>query len=98
MNYKKIQNSYKNILFKDAKTRFLLLIHMILEKEEIQGPPFSFQNYLSQKDIAQLICTTRQTVISLLHELERDGLLTYSQKEIQITDIDKFRNLVQNVK
>jgi len=98
VNYKKIQNSYKNILFKDAKTRFLLLIHMILEKEEIQGPPFSFPNYLSQKDIAQLICTTRQTVISLLHELERDGLLTYSQKEIQITDIDKFRNLVQNVK
>lgn len=97
-SFKKIQNSYKNILFKDAKTRLLLLLNIIIEKEGIHDPTFSLPNYLTQKDIAQLICTTRQTVITLLNELEKEGILRYSQKEIVIPDVEKIRNLVQNVK
>lgn len=97
-NFKKIQNSYKNILFKDARTRLLLLLNMIIEKENIQNRSFVLPNYLTQQDIAQLICTTRQTIISLLKSLEGEGLLTYSQKQIEIPDIEKIKNLVQNVK
>ena len=97
-NFKKIQNSYKNILFKDAKTRLLLMLNEIIEKEEVQTSSFVLNNYLTQKDIAQLICTTRQTVIALLKELEKDGLLQYSQKEIVIPDINKLKNITQNVK
>lgn len=97
-NFKKIQNSYKNILFKDARTRLLLLLNMIIEKENIQNRSFVLPNYLTQQDIAQLICTTRQTIISLLKSLEGEGLLTYSQKHIEIPDIEKIKNLVQNVK
>jgi len=92
-NFKKIQNSYKNILFKDAKTRLLLLLKMIVEKENIQTNSFTLPNYLTQKDIAQLICTTRQTVISLFKELESDGILNYTQKEIVIPDIEKLKIL-----
>ena len=36
---------------------------------------------LLQKDIAQLICTTRQTIITLFKELENEGMLQYSQKK-----------------
>ena len=97
-NFKKIQNSYKNILFKDAKTRLLLLLNMIIEKEDVQKSSFSLPNYLTQKDMAQLICTTRQTVISLLNELENEGILKYSQKEIVIPDRKLIQNLVGNVK
>ncbi len=97
-NFLKIQNSYRNIFFKDAKTRFLLLLNSIIEKEGVQTRSFSLPNYLTQKDIAQLICTTRQTVISLLNELEREGLLKYAQKEIFIPDVQKIKNLMQNVK
>lgn len=97
-NFKKIQNSYKNILFKDARTRLLLLLNMIIEKENIQTKSFVLPNYLTQQDIAQLICTTRQTIISLFKTLENEGLLTYSQKQIEIPDIEKLKNLVQNVK
>jgi len=95
---KKIQNSYKNILFKDAKTRLLLLLNMIIEKENIQERTFSLPNYLTQKDIAQLICTTRQTVISLISKLEKEGILKYSQKEILILDIQKLKAIIKNVK
>ncbi len=97
-NYKKIQNSYKNIMFKDTKTRLLLLINMIIEKENVTTPSFTLPNYLTQKDIAQLICTTRQTVISLFKDLEKEGILDYSQKEIIVPDVQKIKNFVQNVK
>lgn len=97
-NFKKIQNSYKNILFKDARTRLLLLLNMIIEKENVQTISFVLPNYLTQQDIAQLICTTRQTIISLFKTLESEGLLTYSQKQIEIPDIEKIKNLVRNVK
>ena len=97
-NFKKIQNVYKNILFRDAKTRLLLLLNMIIEKENPQDSKFVFPNYLTQKDIAQLICSTRQTVISLFKELHQDGILQYSQKEIIIQDIQKLKNFAENVK
>lgn len=97
-NYKKIQNSYKNILFRDAKTRLLLLLNLIIEKENKASTSFSLPNYLTQKDIAQLICTTRQTVISLFKELEEEGILHYSQKEILISNIQQIKNIAQNVK
>lgn len=97
-NFKKFQNSYKNIVFKDAKTRLLLFLNSIIEKEIVQSTSFIFPNYLTQKDIAQLICTTRQTIISLFKELENEGILKYSQKKIIIPDIEKLRQLVQNVK
>lgn len=97
-NFKKIQNSYKNILFKDAKTRLLLLLDMILEKETEVDASFTLPNYLTQKDIAQLICTTRQTIISLFKELEQEGMLSYTQKAITIPDVQKIKNFVKNVK
>ncbi len=92
-NFKKIQNSYKNIFFKDAKSRLILLINSFIEKEDFKGQSFVLPNYLTQKDIAQLICTSRQTVITLFNELEKDGLIQYNQKEIFITDIQKLKNL-----
>ncbi len=97
-NFKRIQNSYKNILFKDTKTRLLLLLDMIIEKEGALEGSISIPNYLTQKDIAQLICTTRQTVITLIKELELEGVLQYTQKEISVSDINKLKELIRNVK
>lgn len=97
-NFKKIQNGYRNILFKDAKTRLMLLLNTIIEKEDAQSSFFVLPNYLTQNDIAQLICTTRQTIISLFKELEKDGILSYTQKEIIIPDVQKIKKFAQNVK
>lgn len=97
-HFKKLQNSYKNILFKDAKTRLLLLLNMIMDKENVTTSSYALPNYLTQKDIAQLICTTRQTIITLFKELENEGMLAYAQKEISIPDVQKIREFVKNVK
>ncbi len=97
-SFKRIQNSYKNILFRDAKTRLLLLLNLIIEKEKVENKSYILPNYLTQKEIAQLICTSRQTIISLFKELEKDGLLYYTQKEISIPDIQKIKNIIKDVK
>ena len=98
LNFKQIQNNYKNLLFKDAKTRLLLLFKMLIEKENSSENSFLIPNYLTQKDIAQLICTSRQTVISLLHELEKEGIIIYSNKEISIPNSALINKLTENVK
>ena len=76
----------------------LLLLNIIIEKEYPKNSAFVLPNYLTQKDFAQLICTTRQTIISLFKELEKDGILQYSQKEIIIQDIKKIKKFAENVK
>ena len=85
-------------MFRDAKTRLLLLLNLIIEKEKVENKSYILPNYLTQKEIAQLICTSRQTIISLFKELEKDGLLYYTQKEISIPDIQKIKNIIKDVK
>jgi CRP-like cAMP-binding protein len=48
------------------------------------------ENYLTQNDIAQIICTSRQTATQLLNEMETNGTLIYNRKEIIISDISKL--------
>ena len=55
-----------------------------------RGTRVVIENYLTQTDIAQIICTSRQTATSLLNELEENGLLHYGRKEIIIENIAKL--------
>lgn len=96
--FNKIQNSYKNIFFKDAKSRLILFLVSLIEKEEKVSKSFVIPNFLTQKDIAQLICTTRQTVISLMNELHKEQLIEYIDKNIIISDVEKIKKLSENVK
>lgn len=96
--FTKIKNSYKNILFKDAKTRLILLFITLIESEKINNGQFIIPKYLTQKDMAQLICTTRQTVISLLHELQKEQLVSNIDNNMIINDVEKLKKLVENVK
>lgn len=97
-NFKKLENNYKNILFKDAKTRLMLLIQRLIEKEQTKGSAFTLPNYLTQKDLAQLICTTRQTIITLIKELQSEGILEINHKEIVIHDMNAIQKFLENVK
>ncbi len=98
LSFKKIQNGYKNILFKDTRTRVLLLLNMIIEKENVKVNNVSLPNYLTQKDIAQLICATRQTVNTILNDLEKEGIIQYTQKRIVVPDVTTLKKLIANVK
>jgi CRP/FNR family transcriptional regulator len=91
LKMKRIKNSYANLISKDAKTRLFQFLKDWADQEgERVGNKVVIENYLTQNDIAQIICTSRQTATHLLNEMETNGTIIYSRKEIIITDISKL--------
>ncbi|MDN3671811.1 Crp/Fnr family transcriptional regulator [Flavobacterium branchiarum] len=91
LKMKRIKNSYSNLISKDAKTRLLQFLKDWAEKEGVKsGNLVTIENYLTQNDIAQIICTSRQTATQLINELETNKILVYNRKEIVIQDITKL--------
>ncbi|WP_437373059.1 Crp/Fnr family transcriptional regulator [Maribacter litoralis] len=88
---KRLKNSYTNLIFKDARTRLSQFLKDWSEKDGVfDGNKVTIENYLTQTDISQIICTTRQTATQLLNELKENGLIEYTRKEIIISDITKI--------
>ncbi|HKO77118.1 MAG TPA: Crp/Fnr family transcriptional regulator [Flavobacterium sp.] len=91
LKMKRIKNSYSNLISKDAKTRLYQFLKDWAEREGKRTENrVVIENYLTQNDIAQIICTSRQTATQLLNEMETKGLLYYNRKEIIIEDITKL--------
>jgi CRP-like cAMP-binding protein len=91
LKMKRIKNSYSNLISKDAKTRLFQFLKDWAEKEGVRTEnTVVIDNYLTQNDIAQIICTSRQTATQLLNEMETNGAIRYSRKEIIIPDISKL--------
>ncbi len=88
LRMKRFKNNYSNLVSKDAKSRLVSFLKEWAEKEGKQnGNKVTIDNYLTQTDIAQIICTSRQTATLLLNELENKNLIYYNRKEIIIDDI-----------
>jgi CRP-like cAMP-binding protein len=91
LKMRRIKNSYANLVSKDAKTRLLTFIKDWVEREGKKiDNRIVLENYLTQSDIAQIICTSRQTATLLLNELEEMGIMHYGRKEIIIEDVSKL--------
>ncbi|OXA97564.1 Crp/Fnr family transcriptional regulator [Flavobacterium oncorhynchi] len=91
LKMKRVKNSYANLISKDAKTRLYQFLKNWAEQEGSKnGNVVTIENYLTQNDIAQIICTSRQTATHLLNEMESNNLLSYNRKEIIIQDITKI--------
>ena len=91
LKMKRFKNNYSNLVSKDAKTRLISFLKDWAEREGIQnGNKYTIANYLTQTDIAQIICTSRQTATLLLNELEEKNIIYYTRKEIIIDDVTKL--------
>lgn len=91
LKMKRIKNSYSNLVSKDARTRLVGLLKDWAVNEGVKKEnTYTVENYLTQTDIAQIICTSRQTATILLNDLEHEGLIHYNRKELIIEDISKF--------
>lgn len=91
LKIKRVKNSYSNLISKDAKTRLYQFLKEWAERDGVKSDNrIVLENYLTQADIAQIICTSRQTATTLLNEMEQQGLITYGRKEIVISNILKL--------
>ena len=88
---KQFQMNYENLVSKDARTRLIIFLKSWATREGVQnGSKYVIQNYLTQTDIAQIICTSRQTTTLLMKELEDKNLIYYNRNVIMIDDINKL--------
>lgn len=91
LKMKRFKNNYSNLVSKDAKTRLRSFLKNWAENQGIKdGNKIILENYLTQNDIAQIICTSRQTATLLLNELVEKNLIYYGRKKILIDDISKL--------
>jgi CRP-like cAMP-binding protein len=91
LKMKRIKNNYSNLISKDARTRlFEFLKNWATTEGKFSGNTVVIDNYLTQNDIAQIICTSRQTATTLINEMEINNILIYNRKEIIINDFSKL--------
>jgi CRP/FNR family transcriptional regulator len=91
-----IENRLVNLLNKDVKTRLLHFLWQLVEQEigENTLNGFCIPNYLTHEDIANLIGSSRQTVTTMINELETENILSYDRNQICFLDVKKLRKRI----
>ena len=91
-----IENRLLNLLNKDVKTRLIHFFWQLVEQKLGESMPegFCMPNYLKHEDIANLIGSSRQTVTTMINELETEGILSYDRQQICFLNVKKLQKLV----
>ena len=89
----RFQNRLLNVLNKDVRTRLINFLLMLAKEEggAIENDKFSLQNFLTHEDIAQLIGSSRQTVTTMLNELESKGFILVTRQVIEIPSVKNLQ-------
>ena len=90
---RKFENRLLNLLNKDVKTRLVNFLVMLAreEGETTDGEKFEIHNFLTHEDISQLIGSSRQTVTTMLNELETAGYITVTRQLINIPSVKNLQ-------
>ena len=93
---RKFQNRLVNLLNKDVKTRLVNFLLMLAreEGETIDKDSYVIENFMTHEDIAQLIGSSRQTVTTMLNELEHESLVHVTRQIIKVPSVKNLQKLV----
>jgi CRP/FNR family cyclic AMP-dependent transcriptional regulator len=88
-----IENRLVNLLNRDVKTRLMHFLWQLVEQKLVESTPqgFCIPNYLTHEDIANLIGSSRQTVTTMINELESEQLLSFDRQQICFLDVKKLQ-------
>ncbi len=88
---RKLERRLDAMIFKDVKTRILDFLKEFAQERGVKnGNHIYIHSYLTHKDIADLVGTSRQTVTSFLNELKNQSKISFSRKNIVVHDIDSL--------
>ncbi len=88
MRIQKLERRVDSLVFKDVRTRMIEFIREIAEeKGEENGTGYLINHFLTHKDMADLIGTTRQTVTTLLNELRSEGKIDFARRSLFVPDL-----------
>jgi len=85
------ENKLESLIFKDARTRIIEFIKDSVKKRGRQvGYEMLLKHSLTHQDIANITCTSRQTVTLVLNELKKSDLIYFNRGKILVRDMAKL--------
>ncbi len=85
------EGKLESLIFKDARTR---IVEFIVDSMEQRGKRVGYEmllkHSLTHQDIANITCTSRQTVTLVLNELRKDNLIYFNRGKILVRDMAKL--------
>lgn len=95
----KIEMRMVNLLHRDVRDRLLFFLHSLTVQfsQFLHANHFEINGLFTHDDIARLIGSSRQTVTTLLNELEREGLLAFRRGYLSLPDVKKIQNALNVV-
>lgn len=85
------ENKLESLIFKDARTRIIEFIKDSVTKRGRQvGFEMLLKHSLTHQDIANITCTSRQTVTLVLNELKKSDLIYFNRGKILVRDMARL--------
>ena len=85
------ENKLESLIFKDARTRIIDFIKDAVNKRGRRiGYEMLLRHSLTHQDIANITCTSRQTVTLVLNELKKSDLIYFNRGKILVRDMAKL--------
>jgi len=90
LRFRRLERRLQSLLFKDTKTRLLEFLNELKEDYGHCCPKTGdmvIEHPYTQKDIANLIGTSRPTLNTILNELKESNILDFNRKEIRLKNV-----------
>src|SRR6056297_730247 len=92
---RRAQQNIRDFGLKDSKSRLASLLYHLGERHgDRKENEISISLFLTQKELANMIGTTRETVSRSLKNIEKQNIISTSRKEIVINDLEKLKALM----
>jgi CRP-like cAMP-binding protein len=85
------EHKLESLIFKDARTRIIEFIKDSIHKRGRKvGYEMLLKHSLTHQDIANITCTSRQTVTLVLNELKKSDLIYFNRGKILVRDMARL--------
>jgi CRP/FNR family transcriptional regulator, cyclic AMP receptor protein len=85
------ESKLESLIFKDARTRIVEFIKDSVSKTGRKvGLEMLLKHSLTHQDIANITCTSRQTVTLVLNELRKSDLIYFNRGKILVRDMTRL--------
>lgn len=86
-----MEKRLESLVFKDSRTRVVeFLKDLTTKRGQRVGYEWVVRKFLTHQEIANMTATSRQTVTTVLNELESKNILTYNRRRMLVRDIEKL--------
>lgn len=84
LKLKRLRNRFWDIIHKDVKTRLIDFLLQLAGNHNLGlSDQLEMENFMTHAEVANLIGSSRQTVTTLINELEQKNLIAFNRQKIQ---------------